>query len=204
MHSEEAVYVYERVLSGELKNFSPYFFAPERRKERITTVFKHLIENKLNMTPEKALNELSVSVFRKYKLQGVIRHIHSGGRISDRELCIKVLKYVYPSLVVPSEEDCALSLYKEILEGKVKSFPKGYFSESSTGEKKAIACLKYLCLEHLSLNKDVILEYFRNMKNCDAEKFLRKYKLWCAADTLYLTVLSYAEAAFLKNYDVNF
>jgi len=204
MYSEEAIYVYEKLLAGEIKNFSPYFLDISKRKERVSTIFKYLIENKLNMSPEQALDQLTLEMISNFKLAPLIKHIHKGKPLPEKEICLKILKYVYPTLSHPTNEEMAILLYKDILEGKVKNFPKCYFWEGVIGEKRAIACLRYLCLEVVGLKEDEIVEHFKSKSLSEAEKFLRKYKLWTAADTLFLTAHSFIETAFSQNERVNF
>jgi len=148
------------------------------------------------MSPEQSINLLTLPMLKKYRADALVKHICPGGIVSDADACIKVIKYVYPQLPVPSNEDLAVSIYKDVLEGKRNSFPKRYFGEGVLGEKRAIACLRYLCLNILKLDENHVLEYFKSLKFSEAEQLLRNYKLWIATETLYLSVLSFVETAF--------
>jgi len=196
LHSEEAIYVYEKVLSGEMKVFSPYFFAPERRKERLTTILKHVIENKLGMTPEQAVTSLSLQTLKEYRIEIFFKYICQGRSMTAEEAWIAILKYVYPQLQYPSEEDSAVEIYKKVLSGERTSFPKRYFAEGVLGEKRAIACLRYLCLNVLALQEDSVSRHFRKLSLSEMERILRKHKLWVATDALFLSMLSFIDMAF--------
>lgn len=187
-----AIKTYEKVLNGEQKAFSPYFFHPQHRKERVTDLIKYLIEQKLDLTPENALTKLTLTDLEKYKLKCLLRYIDKPVEFSKNN--VKHLVYcAYPHLERPGVEELAIMVYQDVLTGKRRTFPKNYFLNGQIGEQRAIICFKYLCEEILRFSKEEILEQFSGTKG---SKILAEHKLKIIMNILFLSMSDLLETCY--------
>lgn len=172
---------YEKILSGEIKTFSPYFFEVGYRKKRIIELVRYLVEQKLEMTPEQALNKLDLKLLRKYKLDCLLKYVDKPVELEKNDAS-HLLWYVYKGQIPePTAEELTVRLYKKVLSGKLKNFPKNYFLEGLKGEERVKYCVKYLCFEILKLDKKDIPKRL-------TPDVLKEYKLKIVLNILYLSM----------------
>lgn len=189
---DEAILTYEKILAGEQKSFSPYFFQPKHRKSRVETLIKYLIEEKLKMTPEEALKKLDLDTVKKWKLDCVLKYVDKPVEFSKEDVR-HLVYFAYPELPKPTEEELAIMVYKDVLAGKRKTFPKNYFLNGELGERRAITCFKYLCEEILNLDKEGIVKTFSGTKGLQV---LAKYKLKIIMNVLFFSTVDLLETAY--------
>lgn len=180
---EDAIRTYEKILNGEQKTFSPYFFQPQHRKERLITLIRYLIEEKLGFTPEEALEKLTMEHIKQYQLTCILRYIDKPVEFADDDVR-HLVYFAYPHLPQPTVEELAISVYKDVLEGRRKTFPKNYFLNGELGEKRAIICFRYLCEEILKLPLEEIPKVF---SGTNAFNLLAKYKLKIVMNILFFS-----------------
>ncbi|MFW6025080.1 MAG: DUF4046 domain-containing protein [Candidatus Woesearchaeota archaeon] len=180
---------YEKVLNGEIKSFSPYFFDLRYRKKRIITLIQYLIEDKLNMKPEEATKILNLKLLKQYKLDCLLKYVKKPIEL-DKQDVSHLIWYAYNNEVKrPTDEELTIMMYKKVLSGELKNFPKNYFLDGLRGEKKVGYCLKYLCFEILKLKKDEIPKTI-------TVDILKKYKLKIVLNNLYLSVFDLIISVF--------
>lgn len=189
---ESVVLTYEKILSGEQKSFSPYFFQPQRRKERLMILVSYLIEEKLGFTPQEAIEKLTMDHLKEHQLVCILKYIDKPVEFLDDEVT-HLVYFAYPDLKMPTDEELALKVYKDLLAGKRKTFPKNYFLNGNLGEKRAVVCFKYLCEELLKLNKEDIPKVFNGTQSL---KILAEYKLKIIMNILFLSVVDLLETAY--------
>lgn len=189
---EETVATYEKILSGEMKAFSPYFFQPKNRAEKVKYLTQYLVEEKLKLTPEKALQELDLGTMKEWNLDIIAKYVDKPVEFG-KENVNHLIYFAYPDLTKPSEEELAIMVYNDVLEGKRKTFPKNYFLNGHLGERRAITCFKYLCEDILKLDKEGIAETF---KDTSSLKILSKYKLKIIMNILFFSVTDLLETAY--------
>lgn len=190
--TEETILTYEKILSGEQKAFSPYFFQPKRRMARVETLIRYLIEQKLKMTPEQALRELDLDTLKEWKLDCIVKYVDKPVEFSKEDVR-HLVYFAYPELPKPTEEELAIMVYKDVLDGKRRTFPRNYFLNGSLGERRAITCFKYLCEEILKLDKKGITETFSGTKGLE---MLAKYKLKIIMNVLFFSMVDLLETAY--------
>lgn len=171
---------YQKLLEGDLKTFSPYFFNVKYRKKRITTLIKYLIEEILKITPEEALKTLDKATIKKYKLVSILKYIEKPIELEDNDLSY-VVYFAYPELNPPTKKELSLSYYKKVLSGEKKNFPKNYFSDGLKGEERAKFCVQYLCDDILHLKKEEIPQKL-------TLEILTKYKLKILLTAIYFSM----------------
>lgn len=185
---------YEKILSGEIKSFSPYFFETGYRKKRIMELVKYLIEIKLNISPEEALKVLDKKLLKKHKLDCILKYIDKPIEL-DANDCSHVIYYVYKGrFKEPTREELTIRMYKKVLSGELKNFPKNYFLDGFVGEEKAKYCVKYLCFEILKLKSEEI------PKKLTVE-ILKEYKLKIILTTIYFSMFDLITNVFPDKYN---
>lgn len=197
---ENVILTYENILQGRQKAFSPYFFQKQHRMEKVGILIRYLVEEKLKLTPEEALEKLTLENIKNYKLKPIIKYVDKPIEYSKDE--VKHLVYfAFPTLGQPTQKDLALYVYKEVLDEKRKNFPKNYFLDGGKGEERASICFRYLCEEILKLPENKIAETFLNGKG---NNILTKYKLKIIVSILFLSMVDLLETVYpniLKEYN---
>lgn len=189
---QETISVYERLLNGKAKALSQFFFQPSHVAERIQILIKYVIEEKMKITPEEAVDKLTLDVLNEYKLKSILKYIKKPDEYDEDNLAY-VVYYAYPNLPQPSNEELAIRTYKEVLDGKRKNFPKNYFIDGNYGELRAICCFKYLCEDLLKFDSNEIYETFSNSK---CFELLSKYKLKIIMNVVFSSTTDLLETVY--------
>ena len=187
-----SIYVYKKILNKEIKAFSPYFFEIQYRKKRIIELVHFLVEELLRITPEEALTVVNLKVLKKYKLDCLLKYVKKPVEL-EKEDCSHLIIYAYKGKVPDfSTEELAVKMYKKVLSGERKNFPKNYFLDGLKGERKAEYCIKYLCFEILKLKKEEIPDKL-------TAEILRQYKLGIVLSILYFSIPDLINSVFLTD-----
>lgn len=189
---ENVIQVYEKILNGEQKTFSPYFFQPQYRNKRVVNLIRYLIEEKLHMTPEEALEKLTLDTVKEYQLDCILKYVDKPVEFPDNSVQ-HLVYFAYPELPRPSVKDLAIMVYKDVLEGKRKTFPKNYFLDGAVGEQRAVYCFRYLCEEILKLSKEEIVKTFLPSSGL---KVLAQYKLKIIMNVVFISNVDLLKTAY--------
>ena len=188
---------YEKVLTGEKKAFSPYFFEIEHRNATVTILIRYLIEKKLKLTPEEALNVLTNDLLKEYKLFILLKYVKVPLEYKGDEAKYLVYygyKNTLKQLREPSQKELTESLYKKVLSGELKTFPKNYFLDGINGEEKVKICLEYLCNEILHIKKEDYLEVL-------TIDLLKEYKLKIVLSVIYSSILDMLASLYPDDFE---
>lgn len=189
---EGVIQTYEKILTGEMKSFSPYFFQLEHRKERVETLARYLIEDKLRLTPAEALEKLTFAMVEQYKLDCILKYIDKPVEFLDDD--VKHLVYfAYSDLPKPTTDELAIISYKDVLAGNRKTFPKNYFLGGPIGERRAIVCFRYLCEEILKLDLGGVIAAFNGTQGL---KVLSEHRLKIIMNVVFISAVDLLESAY--------
>lgn len=180
--------VYDKVLRGENKSFSPRFFETNKEK-KIKVIVKYYIEEILKFSPEEALRNVTYEMLERDKLKCVLKYIKKAKPAEEQgnKTYVKHLIYfVYPFLPKDNLKQRTIKCYKEILAGERNHFPKNYF-KSFQGEQRAKLCFDYLWQDILKIKKEDIVPTFIENKKQGLE-LIKKYKLGVLLQILYYSV----------------
>jgi len=196
----ESVNAYEDVLKGD--SWPDGFWAPITRDRRVTEILKYLFLDKLKIEQyEDAKKILTASFVDEYELSILVDMAERPPEMNDGEF-FYLLWNVYPDHR-PTDEELIIKAYTEVLSGKRKGFPRGYFLKNSEVEHRAIVCFRYLCEEILKLDREGICKTFATTYSI---KILSKYKLKMLVDIVYDSLFHLMNAAYpeyisdLENY----
>lgn len=180
---------YDKVRSGEYKNFSPHFFSGYDKQKKIIILYQYYVEDILKFTPEEAVEKITYDMLERDGLKVILRHVKKDKPdeyIRDNHY-VKHLAYMtYPHLSQPKSEDLTRLCYQEVLNGTRKTFPKNYF-KSIEGELRAKICFEYLWKEVLKIKKEEIPMMFLE-SNEQGLNLLQKYKLKILTQMIYYSV----------------
>lgn len=178
----EAVIIYERVLNGERWPYK--YIGTITTKERTTEILRYLFFEKLGIRDyEEAKAVLDRTFIKDYKLFPVIRSIPKPPELLPNEYD-HVLWLIFPERK-KGEHALVLKVYSEVLSGKRKHFPHGYFTDAQNGRYRAEICVKHMCRKLLHYSGDRIAREF-----CDSSgiKTLAKYKLKILLNHVYFSL----------------
>jgi len=153
----EAVIIYERVLNGERWPYK--YIGTITTKERTTEILRYLFFEKLGIRDyEEAKAVLDRTFIKDYKLFPVIRSIPKPPELLPNEYD-HVLWLIFPERK-KGEHALVLKVYSEVLSGKRKHFPHGYFTDAQNGRYRAEICVKHMCRKLLHYSGDRIAREF--------------------------------------------
>lgn len=187
------IHTYQKILNGEIKTFSPYFFELRYRKKRICELVRYLVEEILQITPEEALTKVDLKVLKKYKLDCLLKYVEKPVELEKHDVSHLII-YAYKGQVPePSAEELTIRMFKRVLSGELKNFPKNYFLDGLKGEEKVKYCIKYLCFEVLKLKKEEVPKKL-------TPEILKQYKLKIVLNVLYLSMYDLITSVFPGEY----
>lgn len=181
--------IYDKVRSGEYKNFSPHFFVNGDKYHKITTIIRYYVEDVLKVTSKEAINLIDLNQIEKDKLKPLLKYLEKekpDEYKTEKNYVSHLIYFAYPELEKPKKKDLVIQCYKEVLEGKRKTFPKNYF-KNFNGEERAKICFEYLRTEILKIEVNELSNIFleSNEKGLD---LLKTYKLKILTQMLYYSV----------------
>jgi len=183
------IHTYQKILNGEIKTFSPYFFELRYRKKRICELVRYLVEEILKITPKEAIKVVNFKVLKKYKLDCLLKYVEKPVELEKSDVSHLIIYAYKGQIPEPTAEELTIRLYKRILSGELKNFPKNYFLDGLKGEEKVKYCVKYLCFDVLKLKKEEIPKKL-------TPEVLKKYKLKIVLNVLYLSMYDLITSVF--------
>lgn len=186
----ESAVVYEEVLHG--KPWPEGFWMPTTNNRRVTEILRYLFLDKLKIKEYEVAKEILTADFiYEYELSILIEKADRPPEMNDGEF-FYLLWYVFPEKR-PTEDELIIKVYNDVLSGRRKNFPRGYFLKNSRVEHRAIVCFRYLCEEVLKLDAEGICRTFTKTYGI---KTLSKYKLKMLVDIVYESLFHLMNAAY--------
>ena len=174
----ETLEVYLEVLNGN--PWPKNFFSSTTKDRRIKEVLKIAFDNAGVTCPEDAFKIVNKEFVEQNKLEAVVK---AYGKVPEMlPDCYEYLVWIIYPESKPDFKTLVLTVYSDVLEGRRKTFPTGYFTNGADIEQKAILCFKHLCEDILKFDEKQILETFGNSKGI---KVLQQYKLKILVDIVY-------------------
>ena len=182
MQQPESILVYERVLKGE--RWPTKYVGTETTKERSVEILRYLFFEKLQIYDyETARATLCQEFVSEYKLQKVISPFQKPVELMPNEYD-HILWEIFPERRI-GQKKLVTKVYSEVLSGKRKSFPRGYFTDAREGKKRAEICVKHLCRKILHYSTEKIA---REFSHSNGIKILAKYKLKILLSSAYFSL----------------
>ena len=178
----EAIIIYERVLKGE--RWPPQYIGTVTTVDRSRSILRYLFLEKLKIKDfDYAKKIVNWDFIRKHKLAAVIKNIEKPPELLRSEYD-HILWEVYPERR-KGKTALILKVYSDVLSGRRKSFPRGYFTDAKEGRRRADVCIKHLCRKILHYSTERIAKEFSHSNGI---KILAKYKLKILLSSAYFSL----------------
>ncbi len=178
----ESVIIYERILGGE--RWPSKYIGTATSYHRTVEILRYLFFEKLGIKDfDTAKKVLDKNFIKKYKLYSVIKIIEKPPELLSDEYD-HILWVVFPERK-KGRRAMIVKVYSEVLSGRRRYFPRGYFTDSKEGAYRAETCVKHLCQKVLHLSGDKIAKEFSHSNGI---KTLSRYKLKILLSTAYLSL----------------
>lgn len=165
----ESVEMYKEIMNGG--SWEKGFFSPAVKNRRISDILKYVFESKGITSYEQATETITEQFISDNKLEEIVKNVDPVPEMLPTEY-YHLAWYVFPDKR-PTDEELIKKVAADILNERRKGFPSRYFS-THNAEQKAVICFKYLCEEHMKLNRKQILEIFGNSGGI---KVLQKHRM---------------------------
>ena len=193
-----AIAEYEDLLVGKRKTFSHYYFNYNStgNMKLALQVIEYAFDTYLKWSPGQLRDCLTIDVMEQLKLNGFIRYIAFPPELDSTKDLFYIAWLLYPTTVHFSEKDLVLRVYKNLLDEKIKKYPKEFFS-GMDGLTRAHVCLRYMIEHYLPAKSiDELYEYFGTLKSV---RGLRQHKLLVVCNDLFDTPVEFLHKSLHKD-----
>lgn len=199
MTRKSAIEQYEKHLLCNKKYYFPELDI--ERKQAVTFIFRYVVEELLEFSPEEAYGKLNKACLDESGLSFLLKqYMNIPKDINIYNDTDYLLSQIYPDLYRYDPYEKTVTLYNKILKGEISKFPKNYFS-TEIGKNKAEYLLLYIIDKNLSLKKNTAIfdlyELFSDDKKIN--KKLKEWKIKKLQEQLYLNALTYLHEALPRN-----
>ena len=173
----EVIAEYENVLIGKRKAVDPFYFAhrsPETNERTTLMLIRYVCETYLQWSPQKIRMSLTLDVLKKWHLYYFIRHIRFRPEVDPELDAGYIACLLYPDAIRVDDREICISVYKRVLSGEIKKFPKDFFS-GREGMNRVSYCLKY-AIDNTA-NFTSVEDMYRFFGTNECSKFLRNARL---------------------------
>lgn len=180
-------YEYDEILLGNKKVFSNVFFTGDKLLDNdiALSIIRYVVECYLHWSPQDTRNLFDRSVIKQYKLKTVYAKVIFPSELDKRTDYFYLAVLLYPNKVNISEEEITIRIFEDVMQGRMKRFPKNFFVGTKGNDKLAL-CLKHL-LEVTSAFDDVT-DIYKFINSKDGVRLLIDNKLYKYIIANFVTV----------------
>lgn len=180
-------YEYDEILLGNKKVFSNVFFTGDKLLDNdiALSIIRYVVECYLHWSPQDTRNLFDSSVIKQYKLKTVYAKVIFPSELDKRTDYFYLAVLLYPNKVNISEEEITIRIFEDVMQGRMKRFPKNFFVGTKGNDKLAL-CLKHL-LEVTSAFDDVT-DIYKFINSKDGVRLLIDNKLYKYIIANFVTV----------------
>lgn len=182
---------YDNYLFGNKSEYSTYWFEnkTEEEKENLALeLIQYVIEYYLKWTPAMARDHLDRKICERWGLLPIINKVRFPSELDKKKDFYYVVHLIYPDIIRINEIDIFLNVYKNLLNGEIAKYPKGFFS-GTKAVNRACCCLFYAIENFLPMPSVEAMYAFFGSRDCIP--FLKQYKLYAACETLFKNPVEY-------------
>ena len=180
-------YEYDEIILGNKKVFSNVFFTGDKLLDNdiALSIIRYVVECYLHWSPQDTRNLFDSSVIKQYKLKTVYAKVIFPSELDKRTDYFYLAVLLYPNKVNISEEEITIRIFEDVMQGRMKRFPKNFFVGTKGNDKLAL-CLKHL-LEVTSAFDDVT-DIYKFINSKDGVRLLIDNKLYKYIIANFVTV----------------
>lgn len=190
---------YEEILLGNRKSFSQALFPFSKKgNQKLALEFlRYVIDHYLHWTPEEVRDYMSLEVIDSLKLRRVLNRIEFPPHINKKTDMFYLAHMLYPNIIQYSEEDLTLRIMKQVENGTLGKYPKGFFV-GIDGLFRAFVCVHYMIDEEIQVrNIEELYQFFSEGKKL--RPIIRKYKFGNPMSDLFLSPVDMLHESLSKN-----
>ena len=186
---EDILYQYDEILLGNRSNCSTIISAKESGNKYTDAILRYCFDSFLRWKPQDIVNGLTKEIVTQFKLAPFIeKRISRPPEFDDWEYQY-VGWYLYPDTCTLSNDERVIKVYMEVVDGRRKRFPKGFFDELA-GERRAFVCFRVMSNEYVRPTSiKQLYEIFGNEQK--GRQLLNKHKLIVPVKSIFGTPLEY-------------
>lgn len=184
---------YDDVLMGRRKTYSSALMAKEQGAVMCAELLRDIFKYYLKWSPIEIRDKLTPEVVAQMKIQPLIKRIPCPPEVDAQKELYYVAWYLYPETRNVKEPELIIKLYTDIINGKVKKFPSGYF-DGNAGYLRARILFLTMVREFLPpfTSLDGLYGFFASS---EGKKCINHYKLTIPLRELYGSALAYLHDA---------
>lgn len=178
MYSRELIFEYENVLTENKPSVNPFLFnrGDYENERKALYIMRYAIQTYLRWNPYEVRDHMTHRILKMLKLEALLKYITFPSVIQieeDRDLFYLAVK-LYPKQIKYNEKDLILRVYKRVLKGDMKRFPKQFLA-GVDGLYRAKLCFHYMVTQYLTFTG--IEDMYRFFSSRGGAVALRKYRL---------------------------
>ena len=182
---KEIIAEYDQVLLGNQRTVDRYYFAnktAEVNQNIALLLIRYCVENYLQWSPEKMRDSMTMEILRQWRLAGYLRFIVFPDELKKESNLWYLAHLAYPHRIPASDKDVCLRVYKQLMNGELQKFPKGFFSGSNS-MNRVCYCLNYAIDHYTSFTSIEDMYSFFGTARCIQS--LREWKLYTQVRDLF-------------------
>lgn len=198
--SRELIYEYENMLLDNKATLSAHFFerSEEMNERTALALIQYVIERYLRWSPEYAYAHFTKEVADSLRLDAVMRFVRFPPECDETQDYFILPCKIWPRRLKMDFKKMVLLVYDRVMTGKMKKFPKDFFT-GNRGNARAMLCLqKALSNNLLFMDVASIYEKFSTQNGV---RFLKNVRLHMACTLLYEMPLDYLHATLGEQAD---
>lgn len=174
---------YDNILCGNQTDFSPFYVKKEVSQEDYIALMRYFFEDILGWNPSEVERYASYDIIRRMHLDKIYDKIEFPPELNKATDLFYLAHILYPSFIEVDRKAIILAVYKKVLSGKLKKFPKNFFFLADS-ENYLFNCLNHAIEENLFFGSAEELYSFFADKD-KADPFLEKVRLSTPCRDLY-------------------
>jgi hypothetical protein len=186
----DSIYIdYDDSLIGRIPYVDAYnFYGPDpggANQSKALLCIRYAIENILQWDEEEAVKKFDDYIIREMHLYKIMSYIEFPSEVPFADPKY-ILSLLYPHRVHMNQEKLIEDIYKEVLEGNGKQFPREYFA-GGIGFKRFCFCIKFLLENYKPF--DNLEDIYLFFDSANGKKFLYDYRLKVPADQFSINMI---------------
>jgi len=196
MNKTDLCYLYDVAYSGRSRSIAYQVNRNMLSNDDIGFLCRYACEYYLRWGPEEAMQKLSRSILRIMKLDNLVEEMELPPDISPPEKKIYLHSLMYPGHFGKyHKEPFVTAIYRSVLNGSRKGFPRYFFFGGYGAEQNARICLMYALQAFGGCH--TTRDCRQLMSSRQAVPFLKKAKLHKVMEQRYGSPESYASDALM-------
>ena len=180
---------YDNSLIGRIPYVDAYnFYGPEAggaNQAKALGCIRYAVEEVLQWDEETAVKKFDEYMIKEMKLYKLMSYIDFPTEVPFGNARY-VLSLLYPDRIRMSQEKLIEDIYRGVLDGNGKQFPREYFA-GGIGFKRFCYCIKFLLENYMPFS--CVEDIYTYFDSPIGKKFLYKYRLKVPADQFAINML---------------